>query len=71
MAVLGFQFKDTSRQHQFHYALMEHAIDSYLLYDGSECRAHIICENASADEVRKIATDFDGKEFRVFLDESI
>ena len=69
--VLGFEFEKDERQKQFHYGLMEHALDSYLLYNGMENRAHVICKRDCADEIRRIASGFDGKEFRVMLDEAI
>lgn len=69
VAVLGFEFATEERQHQFHYALMEHAIHKYILYDGHGFRANVITE--WADDLRAVAESFDGKEFRVMLDEEI
>lgn len=69
--VLGFEFENQERQKQFHYALMEHALDSYLLYDGADNIARVLCAPGCADELRSIAAGFDAKEFRVMLDETI
>lgn len=71
LAVLGFDFGTAERQKQFHYELMVLALDSYLLYDGLGPKAHIICAKGCADEIRRIAVNNAGKEFRVMLDETI
>lgn len=71
VAVLGFEFATKERQHQFHYGLMEHAIDKYMMYDGHGIRATVITENENADALRAIAESFDGSEYRVMLDEEI
>ena len=69
VSVLGFEFFTEERQHQFHYALMEHAMQKYMLYDGHGIRANVITE--WPDDLRVIAQSFDGKEYRVMLDEEI
>ena len=69
--VLGFEFPSEERQKQFHYGLMEYCLDDYLLYDGAGCVARVICAKQFADKMRGQAENFDGKEFRVMLDEEI
>lgn len=71
VAVLGFEFDTEERQHQFHYGLMEHAVDKYMLYDGNGTRANVIASNENANALRAIAESFDGKEYRPLLDEKI
>lgn len=71
VAVLGFEFDTEERQHQFHYGLMEHSIDDYLLYDGNGYRAIVISLKENAKTIRAIAESFDGKEYRPLLDEKI
>ena len=69
VSVLGFEFATEERQKQFHYGLMEHVMHKYLLYDGHGNRANVITD--WPDDLRSIAESFDGKEFRVMLDEEI
>ena len=71
VAVLGFEFPTEERRNQFHYALMEFCLDEYLLFDGSGRVARVICAKQFADKMRGQAENFDGKEFRVMLDEEI
>ena len=71
VAILGFEFATEERQHQFHYGLMEHAIDKYMMYDGHGTRATVITGKENADALRAVAESFDGTEYRVMLDEEI
>lgn len=71
VAVLGFEFATEERQHQFHYGLMEHSIDKYMLYDGNGNRANVIASNENANALRAIAESFDGTEYRPLLDAEI
>lgn len=71
VAILGFEFATEERQHQFHYGLMEHSIDKYMLYDGNGNLANVIASNEYANALRAIAESFDGTEYRVMLDEEI
>lgn len=48
---------------------MEYAMHKYLLYDGHGNRANVITD--LPDDLRSIAESFDGKEYRVMLDEEI
>ena len=71
VSVLGWEFPTEERQHQFHYGLMEHAVERYMLYDGDRFRARVVTSKENADALRAIAESFDGKEFKVMLDEEI
>lgn len=71
VAVLGFEFATEERQHQFHYGLMEHAVEKYMMYDGTGKRATVISDHGNENALRAIAESFDGTEYRVILDEEI
>lgn len=71
VAVMGFEFPTEERQRQFHYGIMEHAVDRHMLYDGAGFRARVVASKDNADALRAIAESFDAKEFKVMLEEEL
>lgn len=69
--IVGFEFETPERQQQFHYALMEHAMENYLFYDGNGTRATVVATKEQGTAFRSIAESFDGREIKIFLDEPI
>lgn len=68
---VGVEFDKRERQHQFHYALLAHAQDKYLFYDGMENRAIVACHKKDAADVWAIAKKLEGRKIPVHLDEEI
>lgn len=71
LAFVGVEFEKRERQHQFHYSLLAHAQDKYIFYDGTETRAIVACNKKDADDIRAIASQLEGREIPVYLDEEI